>query len=310
MSAFKLTRRAALVGAAAAPAMLGAGTIPAFAGSHATPANAVQHSFSLGDLRVSTLLAGSRVVTDDPQGIFGMNVSRAEFEAASHAAFIPADKVQFVFTPTIVDTGAEVVLFDTGLSAGGMIAALAAAGYDAGDVDVVVITHMHGDHIGGMTDDGGNATFPNARYVTGQVEYDHWAAAGNERFDQKVRPFAEKTTFIGDGAAVASGITAVAAFGHTPGHMGYMLESGGRQILLMADTANHYVWSVAYPDWEVRFDMDKAAAAATRKRILGMAAADRFPIIGYHMPFPGIGYIEQLADDRFRYVPATYQLIL
>lgn len=105
------------------------------------------------------------------------------------------------------------------------------------------------------------------------------------------------------------GVTATAAFGHTPGHMGYMLESGGSQLFLMADTANHYVWSLAYPDWEVRFDMDKQSAAATRRRVMRMAAADRIPLIGYHMPFPGLGFIDTRADDTFHFVPHSYQLI-
>ena len=133
---------------------------------------------------------------------------------------------------------------------------------------------------------------------------------GNERFEGKVRPFADNMTFIGGGDSVVSGITAVEAFGHTPGHMAYMIEDGGEGVLLMADTANHYVWSLAYPEWEVRFDADKATAAATRKKILGMVSADRIPLIGYHMPFPGVGFVSEAEQGRFRYLPATYQLML
>ncbi len=306
----KISRRTALTGAAALPLAAGLGTsVPALADGHAGPKNAIQNTFGLGDFQVSTLLAGTRTVDENIQGIFGMNVSEDEFADVSAANFIPADKAQFFFTPTVVRTGADVVLFDTGLSAAGTTAALSDAGIEASDVTIVVITHMHGDHIGGMTDDAGNATYPNARYVTGQVEFDHWAGAENERFEGKVRPFAENMTFLGDGDSVVSGVTAVAAFGHTPGHMGYMIESGGEQVMLIADAANHYVWSVGYPDWEVRFDMDKAAAAATRRKVLGMIAADRIPMIGYHMPFPGMGYLET-RDSGFRYVPATYQPLL
>mmetsp|Transcript_21243 Transcript_21243/g.27947 ORF Transcript_21243/g.27947 Transcript_21243/m.27947 type:complete len:104 (+) Transcript_21243:1-312(+) len=90
-----------------------------------------------------------------------------------------------------------------------------------------------------------------------------------------VTPMAEKITFLDDGGSVTSGITAMAAFGHTPGHMTYMLESNGQQLLIAADLANHYVWSLAKPDWEVRFDADKAAAAASRRKVLGMLAADK-----------------------------------
>ncbi|MEM9708820.1 MAG: MBL fold metallo-hydrolase [Pseudomonadota bacterium] len=311
MTRFKLSRRTALAAGAAVPlaAGLGGGAGGARAAGHGGPKNAIQNTFGLGEFQVSTLLAGTRAV-EDIQTIFGMNVSAEEFAEVSEENFIPADKSQFFFTPTVVQTGAETVLFDAGLSAAGTGAALADAGVAPEDVDIVVITHMHGDHIGGLTDDSGAPTYPNARYVTGQVEFDHWAGAGNENFDAKVRPLAERMTFIGDGDSVVSGVTGMAAFGHTPGHMVYLVESGGSGVLLMADTANHYVWSVAYPEWEVRFDMDKEAAAATRKKVLGMVAADRIPLIGYHMPFPGIGYIESVSDGRFRYSPATYQLML
>jgi glyoxylase-like metal-dependent hydrolase (beta-lactamase superfamily II) len=168
---------------------------------------------------------------------------------------------------------------------------------------------MHGDHIGGLTQEDGTPTFANARYVTGQAEFDHWAAAGNDGFEAKVRPLADRFSFIGDGGAVASGITGMAAVGHTPGHMVYMLESGSSQLMIIGDLANHYVWSLAYPDWEVRFDMDKAAAAESRRRVLGMAAADRVPVVGYHMPFPAMGYVAT-RDDGFRYVPLSYQKMM
>lgn len=307
----KLSRRAALALGVAAPVAAGlsmkAG--PALAQADAgTPPNANKYSFKMGEFDVSTLLVGNRTV-EDPHSIFGLNVSDDEFAQASAENFIPADKAQFFFTPTVVNTGSEVVLFDAGLSAAGTTAALANAGYSPEDIDTVVITHMHGDHIGGLTDDNGTPTFANANYVTGQAEFDHWDQLESEAFAGKVKPLAEKMTFLGDGGSVASGITAMAAFGHTPGHMIYMLESGGKQLVLTADMTNHYVWSLAYPDWEVRFDMDKAAAAATRRSVLGMLAADRVPFIGYHMPFPAIGYVAT-RDDGFRYVPHSYQKLL
>ena len=311
MTDARISRRSVLAAGAAMPVAAGLSALPARAGGHAAAAqNAIQNTFALGDFQVSTLLAGTRTVDENIQGIFGMNVSPEEFAAVSAQNFIPADKAQFFFTPTVVRTGSDVVLFDTGLSAAGTTAALEAAGIMPEDVTVVVITHMHGDHVGGMTGEDGSLTYPNARYVTGQAEFDHWNGTDNETFAGKVKPFAERFEFIGDGASVASGITGMAAFGHTPGHMAYMVESGGEQLLLIADAANHYVWSLAYPDWEVRFDIDKAAAAATRKKLLGMAAADRIPLIGYHMPFPGMGFVDTRGEGGFHYVPATYQMML
>jgi glyoxylase-like metal-dependent hydrolase (beta-lactamase superfamily II) len=265
--------------------------------------------FKLGGFEVTTLLAGTRA-GDKPQETFGTNASAEDFAALSAANFIPADMTQNFFTPTVVNTGAEIVLFDTGLAAEGTLAALTAAGMTPDMVDVVVLTHMHGDHIGGLIGaDGTTPTFANARYVTGAAEHNYWSGAANEGFDKNVKPLNEKITFLDDGGSVASGITGMAAFGHSPGHMIYMVESNGQRLAITADTANHYVWSLQRPDWEVRFDADKAAAAATRKQVFGMIATDRIPFIGYHMPFPGLGYVEA-AGEGFRYVPASYQMML
>lgn len=307
MSRTTFTRRAILGSAAALP--LAGLTGPARAaapmlGAATTRFNRVM----LGGFEVTTLLAAT-MPRPDPQTIFGLNVSPDEFASVSAAANIPIDQAQFFFTPTVINTGSELVLFDTGLNADAITSALNDAGYTPDQVDVVVISHMHGDHIGGLMRDDGEATFPNARYVTGQVEFDAWAAMENETFNAKMRPLAEKTSMIGDGDSVAPGLTALAAFGHTPGHMTYLVESEGRSLLLAKDFANHYVWSLGHPDWEVKFDMDKAQAAATRRRLLDMLATDKIPFVGYHMPWPAMGFVETRGDG-FHYVPASYQLML
>ncbi len=302
-----ISRRALLAGAAAAP-LAGGLAKPASAGAPMLGAkNAAFHRIALGDFEVTTLLASTREF-DNPQSIFGLNATPEDFRAASADANIPADRVQFFFTPSVVNTGAELILFDTGLSAKGTTAALAEAGYSPEQIDTVVITHMHGDHIGGLMDKD-TPTYVNARYVTGAVEFDAWDRSGNKTFESRMRPLAEQTEFIGAGDSVASGVTGLEAFGHTGGHMIYMLESGGRQLLLGADFANHYVWSLAYPDWQVKFDQDKEMAVRTRREILAMLATDKIAMIGYHMPWPALGYVETRGDG-FRYVPHSYQMML
>lgn len=303
----KVSRRAALALGAAAPV---AAAIPQMASAKAEMKGldiAKSRRVKVGGFEVTTLLAGT-AARDNPQGIFGMNVSAEEFAEVSEDNFVPTDKVQFFFTPTVVNTGSELILFDTGLNPQGITGALAAAGYTPDQVDKVVITHMHGDHVGGLMGDAGE-TFASASYYTGAAEHNHWSGADSDAFKGKVAPLNEKFTMIDDGASVASGITAMAAFGHTPGHMGYMIESEGKQLMLIADLANHPVWSLAKPDWEVRFDMDKAGAAASRRKVLGMLAADKVPMVGYHMPFPAMGYV-RAEGDGFEYVPAGYQLML
>lgn len=306
----KLTRRAALSAAAALP--FASAAMPAFAAGEPSKANStIAKSFQLGDFTVTTLLDGS-VPRDEPKALFAAEVSDDEFAAISADNFIPTDIAQFFFTPTLVHTGSELVLFDTGLGQGGIQAALADVGVAPDQIDVVVITHMHPDHIGGMTTNDA-PTFANARFVTAAMEYNFWSAmdAGNRVGDMvaaKVTPQAEKMTFIDDGGEVTSGITAMAAHGHTPGHTVYHLESNGQRLVLTADLANHYVWSFARPEWPFSFDMDAAAATASRRNVLGMLAADKIPMIGYHMPFPAAGYVETRGEG-FRFVPVSYQMM-
>ena len=305
----RISRRQAIFAGAAMP-LAATLPLPALAkaelqGSGFAPFN----RFKLGAFEVTTLLAGTRA-GDKPQETFGTNASPEDFAALSAANFIPVDRTQNFFTPTVVNTGAELVLFDTGLAAEGTLAAMTAAGFTPDQVDVVVLTHMHGDHIGGlMGADGTTPTFANARYVTGATENNYWAGAANEGYDRFVKPLVDKITFVDNNGSVASGITGMDAFGHSPGHMVYQVESDSQRLMITADTANHYVWSLQKPDWEVKFDADKAAAAAVRKQVFGQIAADKIPFIGYHMPFPGVGYVEA-KDDGFRYVPASYQLML
>lgn len=302
-----LTRRQSLALSLAAPALALAAAPSAAKAPMLGPGAARFHRFTLGAFEVTAILAASRAV-ENPHEIFGLNASPDDFAAASAAAFLPTDRAQFFFTPTLVNTGAELVLFDTGLDAASMTAALADAGHTADQIDVVIVTHMHPDHIGGLLDNGA-PTFPNARYVTGAIEHNHWTGAPSELFTANVTPLNEKFAFLDDGASAVSGITAMASFGHTPGHMAYVIESGGKALVITADTANHYVWSLGHPEWEVKYDADKAAAAETRRKLFGMIAADRLPFIGYHMPFPSVGFVEAQGEG-FRFVPVAYQLML
>lgn len=305
------TALAALSASLAAPAILR----PAPASAKAKMMGAARPThfrFPHGEFEVTTIFDGS-VQLKGPHPIFGEDQFEEDVAELVEAHNLPSGSMEIGFTVTLVNTGNELILFDTGndpeqrKTAGKLRARMAEAGYKPSDVDIVVITHFHPDHIGGMTLPDGKPAFPNARYVTDAKEYDYWIAQEGSLAQTKVKPFAEETTFIKSGDAVVSGVEAVAAHGHTPGHTVYHVESGGKRLLITADTANHYIASLERPDWHVRFDMDKEAAVASRKKVFGMLAADGVPFIGYHMPYPSLGYVSENGTGGFSWTAASYQ---
>jgi glyoxylase-like metal-dependent hydrolase (beta-lactamase superfamily II) len=288
------------------------------------------YRFKLGGFEVATIM-DSKVIRSGLTPSFGGEAAAAEVKALAKANRIDADRYEHPFTPTLVNTGRELVLFDTGngslrdeheqlkgrMPPGNLVARMAQAGYKPEDVDVVVLTHGHPDHIGGLTK-GGVPVFPKARYVIGAAEFDFWNKGENVREARKfnrelyvkiVVPLANQATFIKPGDEVVPGIRAVDAAGHSPGLLAFMIESEGKRVLNWADTCNHYVVAVQRPDLHLDVDDDKEKAVATRKRILEMAANEQIPVAGFHMPFPGLGYVEK-AGSAYRWVPHSYQLNL
>ena len=318
----KINRRQAVTGLLAAPAV--------FSFSGATYAAApmlgvsapTHHRYKVGGFEV-TIINDGAIQIPGPHPIFGQNTTNDDVKALAAANNLPGDKMEIGFSPVVVNTGEKLVLFDSGNGgarrpkAGMLSRALGSAGYSTDQVDLVVLTHFHPDHIGGLMEDG-KPTFTNAQYAAHENEFNFWThddrmSGGTERVAKltasNVKPLAEKITMIKDGTAVTGGITAMAAHGHTPGHTVYNVESNGSRLLLGGDFCNHYVVSLQRPNWHVRFDMDKEGAVATRKKLLDMIAADKIPFTGYHMPFPAVGYVEK-AGGSYRYVPASYQLNL
>jgi len=287
------------------------------------------YRFKLGGFEVMPIM-DSKVIRSGLSPSFGGEAQAAEVKALAKANRLDPDKYQHPFTPILVNTGKELVLFDTGngalsaeheqlkgrLPPGQLVARMAEAGYKPEDVDVVVITHGHPDHIGGLTK-GGQPVFPKARYVFGAADFDFWNKGENVREARKfnrelyvkiVVPLANRATMIKPGDEVVPGIRAVDAFGHSPGLLAFTIESEGKRMINWADTCNHYAIAIQRPDIHLDVDDDKDKAAATRKRILDMAAKEELLVAGYHMPYPGLGYVERGKDGVCRWVPHSYQM--
>lgn len=315
----KLLSSGAALGGAAAFA------VPALAKAEflgASPSSV--HRYKVGAFEITAIRDG-QVTLDQPWTVFGEDQKPEDVQAFAKRYYLPPDKHTITFTPVIVNTGNEVVLFDTGWGSGNpgrgqLAASLAAAGFKTEQIDVVVLTHCHPDHMGGLMD-GDKPVFPNARYVTGEAEYNFWSnpaqdAGATADFYKltkaKLTPLAAKTTFVKNDGAAVSGITGIETHGHTPGHMSWRLESGGQQVVITGDICNHHILSMEKPTWHVLFDMDKEQAVATRLKMLDMLATDRIPMIGYHMPFPAIGFVERHnhPDRHYHWEAASYQFTL
>jgi glyoxylase-like metal-dependent hydrolase (beta-lactamase superfamily II) len=192
---------------------------------------------------------------------------------------------------------------------------MAAAGVKPEDVTKVVITHFHGDHIHGLKSKDGSIVYPNAEVMVPDVEWAFWTDDANRattpenrqgNFDFVAQKFSgiEVTTYEWD-QEIATGITAIDAAGHTPGHTAFVLVSGGDRVMLVADTTNHPALFVTNPDWSAAFDQDAEQARTTRHRLLDMAASERLLLTGFHFPFPATGHVVR-DGDGYRLVPVNW----
>lgn len=318
-----LTRRRLLAGAALA----GASPLPAlraFAAVHPAGKQApTLYRYKIGGYELTALSDG---VWDRPiDDKFVRNAEPAEVRKAMSDAFMPStDKLPIPFTALLVNTGAKLVLIDTG--SGGQIAAtagtlnanLAAAGVSPEQIDIILISHFHPDHINGIKTKDDALVFPKAEIKVPAAEWAYWmdeslpgtapaAIKGYVLNARRIfRNIAKDVTRFEPGTELAPGIAAIAAPGHTPGHTAFSVASGNQSMLVLSDTSNHPKLFVRHPEWQPVFDMDGDAAVATRKKLLDRAAADRMLVQGYHFPFPASGHIVK-SGGGFELVPVEWR---
>lgn len=261
------------------------------------------HTFSFGDARVTVIRDTGFTI---PTTAIGTNVSQASVTALLDEFGLPTDGVPTDVSQLLIDIGDLRVLVDTGTGRGNLIPAMQKLGLGEETVDRVVISHFHGDHIGGVSD-GTVPTFPNATvhfpapelaFLDG-FEGENPAVAGAIDALAPVRGVLQT---YDDGDELAPGLTAVAAHGHTPGHMAFLLRSGDARMMIASDAIAHPIAFFRHPEWLFGFDMAGEETVATRRRLLNRAADERLAFFASHMPFPGVGRVSH-DGGGFRYTP-------
>jgi glyoxylase-like metal-dependent hydrolase (beta-lactamase superfamily II) len=281
-------------------------------------AMAAPHRFKIGDLEITVISDGYLTV---PTRFLARNVTEAEIKAW---LAVTADRVTPPCNVTLVRTPAETILIDVGagphyMPGAGMLAEnLEAAGIDRTSITKVVFTHAHPDHLWGVLDDFDDAPmFPNASYVISTAELNFWMAedvASRLPEDRQnlaapakrsLRRIKEKLQTVEPGQEIASGIHTIDTSGHTQGHLSIEIASGSDAVLVVGDAITHPTISFGHPEWMPAADHhDPQRAVAVRKSLLEQLATDRHRIIGFHLPFPGIGTVERIGT-AYRFVPTA-----
>ena len=323
-----LSRRRLLAGAsmaAAASFVGGASSVMAKAPMQNAQAP-VFYRFKVGAIEATVVSDGPLPIGEPKDGVF-IGLSKEQLTKALTDNFLPTDNVVLEQNALVINTGDRVVLFDTGMgtdkmlgpNTGRLVANLKSAGIEAKDVDAVVLTHAHPDHCFGLTADGGGPAFPNAQIYMTQADLEFWtdeAKLGNEMLKgfiagarARLLPNRDRIVFVKDGQEFLPGVQAMAAPGHTVGHTVYMITSQGKTICNGGDIAHHHVALVENPRVEFAYDTDGKQAVASRLRVFDMLAAQRLPLLAYHFPWPGMGYLAKQGDG-YRYFPALMQTAL
>ncbi|MPZ41101.1 MAG: MBL fold metallo-hydrolase [Rhizobiales bacterium] len=324
----QISRRQLLaVTAATGIATIASASSPTFAKAPMANAQAPSfYRFKLGAFELTAVSDGP-LHTSPPSANLFTETSKEDMAKILADNFLPTDNVSMEQNALVVNTGDQLILIDTGLGAvklmgddtGRLVTNLKAAGINPADVDVILLTHAHPDHCFGLLTAGGAREFPNAQVYITQADYDFWTdetKLSHPQIGQFVAatrkhlvPNRERIVFMKDGQEVVTGIQAIAAPGHTVGHTAFMITSQGQSICNIGDVAHHHIISLETPRKEFSYDTDGKLGVVSRLKAFDMLTALCVPLIAYHFPWPGIGYVTR-QGEAYRYFPSPMRTVL
>lgn len=330
MNAFTLNRRAIMLSAVAGassmiiPAMGSIGTALAQGTAASSSRNGGHYRFRVGEISATVLSDG---IIEGPPRVYASDAPEAELEEVLRQAFLPSDHMRLNLNILLIETGGRRILIEAGAgttmgpNGGRVFENLAAIGLGPENIDVIVISHTHPDHVGNLRNAQGGKAFPHATVFIPKADFDFFVDGEPDlsympvpeefrmRFAANIKaslaPVLNEVELYEAGAEIVPGLTTAAAAGHTPGMATFLVHSGNDQLLLTADLAYHPVVNVDRL-WLPGPDRDKETALASRRRIFDRAAAERIPVLGFHFPFPGLGHMLK-TDGGYAWVPANWQ---
>lgn len=266
-------------------------------------------NFKFGELELFLFSDGENVLKE-PFPLIAPNKTEKDYLNARKECYLDQQPMAFSLNILLIKKDEKYILFDTGNglgkneNVGKLLEQMQASNIPANLITDIILTHAHGDHIGGILLPNGNFAFKNANYYIGQKEFDFWMKENNESTKNILNKIQTKLTFIKQSDILFDCIKVEETIGHTPGHLAFEITQNGKILKHIANVV-HSPILIRYPEYGIKYDRDFETAVTTRKKVLEEAYQKRQLLVEMHLPWPGIGYIGK-RDNKYDWIPLSF----